>query len=47
MKQGAEQAKWQYQRSFHLGAMTDAVETPIAEVLAVIGEQPIVILAEA
>jgi hypothetical protein len=47
MKQRAEQAKWHHQRSFHLGAMTDAVETPIAEVLAVIGQQAIVILAEA
>lgn len=47
MKQRAEHAKRQYQRPFHLGAMTDAVEAPIAEVLAIIGEQAIVILAEA
>jgi hypothetical protein len=47
VKQRAEQAKWPHQRSFRLGAMTDAVETPIAEVLAVIGQQAIIILAEA
>src|SRR5712671_4603373 len=47
MKQRAEHAKWQHQRPFHLGAVTDAVEAPIAEVLAVIGQQAIIILAEA
>jgi hypothetical protein len=47
MKQRAEQAKWQHKRPFHLGAMTDAVETPIAEVLAVIGQQAIIVLTEA
>src|SRR5450631_89053 len=47
MKQRAEHAKWQHQRPFPLGAMTDAVERPIAEVLAVIGQQAIIVLTEA
>jgi hypothetical protein len=47
VKQGAEYSEWQPQRSFHLSAMADAAETPVAEVLAVISQQAIIILAEA
>jgi hypothetical protein len=47
MKQSAESSEWQPQWSLHLSAAVDAAETPVAEVFAVIGQQAIVILAEA
>jgi hypothetical protein len=47
VKQGTEYSERQPQRSLHLSAVADAGETPVAEVLAVIGEHAIIILAEA
>ena len=47
VKQSAEYSEWQLQRSLHLSAVAYAGETPVAEVLAVIGHHAIVILAEA
>jgi hypothetical protein len=46
VKQNIEYAEWQVQRSLHLGAMAHAVQTPAAEMLAVIGQQAIIVLAE-
>jgi hypothetical protein len=46
MKQGAEYSKWHLQPSFHLSATADTAETPVAEVLAIIGQQSVIILAE-
>src|SRR5271167_171859 len=39
MKQSIEDSEWQLQRLLHLSAAADAAETPVAEVLAVIGQQ--------
>jgi hypothetical protein len=47
VKQGIEYSEWQLQRSLHLSAMAHAVETPVAEMLAVIGQQAIIVLTEA
>src|ERR1700677_4653640 len=45
VKWGAEQAK--RQPPLHLSAATDTTETPIAEVLAIVAQQPIIVLPEA
>jgi hypothetical protein len=47
VKQSIEDSEWQLQRLLHLSAVAHAAETPVAEVLAVIGQQAIIILAEA
>ena len=47
VKQRAEHSEWQPERACHLSAQANAAETPGAKVLAVIGQQAIVILAEA
>jgi len=47
VKQRTENAQGQLQPSFHLCAAADTADTPVAEVLTVIGQQPIVTLAEA
>jgi hypothetical protein len=47
LKQSIEDSKWQLQRLLHLSAMAHAADTPVAEVLAVIGEESIIVLAEA
>jgi hypothetical protein len=47
VKQSAEHSEWQPERVCHLSAQANAAETPVAKVLAVIGQQAIVILAEA
>ena len=47
VKQSAEYSERQLQRSLHLSAVAHAAETPVAEVLAVIGQKAIIILAEA
>ncbi len=48
VKQGPENSEKQLEKrlKMHLGAMAHAAVTPVAEVLAVIGEQTIIILAE-
>jgi hypothetical protein len=47
MKQSIEDPEWQLQRLLHLSAVAHAAETPVAKVLAVIGQQAIIILTEA
>src|SRR5271168_1020016 len=47
MKQCIEDSEWQLQRLLHLSAVAHAAETPVAEMLAVIGQQAIITLAEA
>ena len=47
MEQCIEYSEGQLQRLLHLGAVAHAAETPVAEMLAVIGQQAIVTLAEA
>ena len=47
VKQSAEYSEWQLERACHLSAQANAAETPVAKVLAVIGQQTIVVLAEA
>ena len=43
----AEYSQWQLQPSFHLSAAADTAKTPIAEVFAIIGQQPIIAFAKA
>src|SRR5579863_3102484 len=47
VKQGDEHTKGQLPPSLDLRAMADAAAAPVAEVLAVIGQQAIVVLADA
>jgi hypothetical protein len=44
MKQGTEES--QGRAPLHLFAAANSAPTPVAEVLAVIGQQPIIVLAE-
>ena len=46
VKHGEEYAKGEPQSSFDLCAVADAAEAPVAEVLAVIGQQAIVVLTD-
>ena len=46
MKQGAEYLKWQPPPSFDLSTSADTADTPVAEVLTIVSEQPISVLAE-
>jgi hypothetical protein len=45
--QSIKDPEWQLQRLLHLSAMAHAVQTPVAQVLAVVGQQAIIVLAEA
>ena len=47
VKQRTDNPQWQLQPAFHLCAAADAAETPVAEVLAVISQQPVITLTEA
>jgi hypothetical protein len=47
VKQGAEYSERQLQRSLYLSAVAHTEVTPVAKVLAVIGQQAIIILSEA
>jgi hypothetical protein len=47
VEHSAEYPEWQLERTCHLSAQAHAAETPVAKVLAVVGQQAIVILAEA
>jgi hypothetical protein len=47
LKQSIEYTERQLQRPLHLSAIAHAVETPVAKVLAVVGEEAIIVLTEA
>src|SRR5208337_4946144 len=47
VQQSIENSEWQLQWLLHLSAVAHAAEKPVAEVLAVIGQQAIIIFSEA
>jgi hypothetical protein len=47
VKQGHERPQGQAQWLPNLGAVADATDTPVAEMLTIVGQKPVIILAEA
>jgi len=47
MKSSAQEFQWPLQTPFDLGTAANAAQTPVAEVLAIVGQQPVVVLAQA